>query len=40
VYLSGILQLGGGEDYTLTGAAVIFTFTPAAADRVVVAYHW
>jgi hypothetical protein len=39
VFVNGILQnVGAGNDYTVSGSNVIFTFTPLASDVVLVTY--
>lgn len=40
VYLNGLLQEGGGEDYTLVTATVTFVSAPATGDRIRVNYMY
>lgn len=38
VFLNGLLQQGGGVDYTLSGSTVTFVAAPATGDTLLVAY--
>lgn len=38
VFLNGILQEGGGVDYTFAGVTITFVIAPLANDRVRVCY--
>lgn len=38
-YLNGLLQEGGGEDYTLTGTSLVFVSAPASGSRIKVTYR-